>query len=88
MHVATFEQLNIAKFCPKQEIIDVITKSTESIIQHRIYIVLWKRIVSYLEIEIIYLMIDTSYIFVINNTDITIQKDIKILFVTAGTTFE
>ena len=31
MHVATLDQLGIAKFCPKQEIIDAITKSQEII---------------------------------------------------------
>ena len=30
MHITTFDQLGIAKFCPKQEIIDVITKSKET----------------------------------------------------------
>ena len=35
---------------------------------------LWKGIADYFKIEIINLMIDTNYIFAINNTDIKIQK--------------
>ena len=30
MFIATFYQFEIAKFCPKQEIIDVITQSKEA----------------------------------------------------------
>ena len=30
MHVATFDQLGIAKFCPKQDIINVVTKFKET----------------------------------------------------------
>ena len=34
MHETTFDQLGIAKFCPKQEIIDVITNSKEEVCIH------------------------------------------------------
>ena len=51
-----------------------------------INVALQKRIVYYFEIEIINFMMDTSYKFVINNTDIQIQKGV--LFTTAGTTFQ
>ena len=49
-------------------------------------IVLLKGITNFFEIEIINFMIDTSYRFVINNTDIKIQKGV--LFTTSDTTFQ
>ena len=93
MHIATFDQLRIATFCPKQEIIDVIIKSKEMkelwikccITQRGMNIALWKGIVDYFKIEINF-MIDTSYKFAINNTDIKTQE--CVLFVTACTTFQ
>ena len=89
MYITTFDQLGIAKFCPKQEIIDVITKSKESkelwingcINQHGMNIALWKGVVDYFKIEIIHFMIDTSHKFAVNNTDIKIQEGV--LFVIA-----
>ena len=61
MHIATFDQLGIAKLCPKQEIIDVIPKS---------------KVFDYLKIEIIHFMIDTSHKFAINTTDIKIKEGV------------
>ena len=49
-------------------------------------IALWKDIVDYFKIEIVNFIIDTSYTFAINNTDIKIQEGVQ--FVTAYTTFE
>ena len=95
MYITTFDQLAIAKFCPKQEIIDVITKSKETIelwikgciTQHGMNIALWKYIiVDYFKIEINHFMIDTGHKFSVNSTDIKIQEGA--LFVTACTTFE
>ena len=51
MHITTFHQLGIAKWSPKQELIDVITKSKETnelcikscITQHGMNIALWKK---------------------------------------------
>ena len=94
MFIATFYQFGIAKFCPKQEIVDVITQSKEAyelwiinrISKHRVNIALWKRITNHFEIEIIHYMVDTRYKFMINNTDIKIQK--CVLFVTTSTTFQ
>ena len=87
MFLATFNQFGIAKFCPKQELIDVITQSKEAfelwiisrISKHRVNIDLWKRITNHFEIDIIYFMVDTSYKFMINNTDIKIQKNVSCL---------
>ena len=81
MLIAKFYRFRIAKFCPKQEIIDVITQSKEAyefwiiirISSHRVNIALWKRTTNYFEIEITNFMIDTSYKFVINNPDMKIQ---------------
>ena len=94
MYITTFDQLGIAKFCPKQEIIDVITKFKETnelwikcrITQHGMNIARWKGVVDYFKIEIIHFMIDTSHKFAVNSTDIKIQEGV--LFVTACTTFE
>ena len=47
-------------------------------------IALWK--VEYFKSEIIHFVIDTSYKFAVNNTDIKIQEGV--LFVTACTTLE
>ena len=49
-------------------------------------IALWKGVVDYYKIEIIYFMIDTNHKFAVNNTDIKIQEGV--LFVAACTTFE
>ena len=62
MYITTFDQLGIAKFCPKQEIIAVITKSKETnelwikgcITQNGMNIALWKEVVDYFQIEIIH----------------------------------
>ena len=62
MFIATFYQFGLSKFCPKQEIINVITQSKEAY------------------------ELDTSYKFMINNTDIKIQK--CVLFATTNTTFQ
>ena len=94
VHITTFDQFGIAKFYPKQEIIDVITKSKETnelwikscITQHGMNIALWKGIIDYFKIEIINFMIDTSQKFAVNNTDIKIQE--SVLLVTACTTFK
>ena len=94
MHITTFDQFLIAKFRPKQEIVDVITKSEETnelwneccITQHGMDIALWKGIADNFKIEMIKFMIDTSYRFTINNTDIKIKAGV--LFVTVRTTFE
>ena len=85
MHITTFDQLGIAKFCPKQEIINIITKSKETkdlwkkgcITQHGMNIASWKGVVDYFKIEI---MIDTSHKFAVNSTDIKIQEGV--LFIT------
>ena len=92
MLIAMFYQFGKAKFCPKQEIVDVITQSKDAyelqmisrISKHRVNIALWKRITNHFEIEIVHFMIDTSYKFI--NTDIKIQK--CVLFVTTSTTFQ
>ena len=76
MYVTTFDQLAIANFCPKQEIIDVFTKSKETnelwikgcITQHGMDIALRKGVVDYFKIEISHFMIDTSHKFAVNNT--------------------
>ena len=94
MFIATFYQFGIAKFCPKQEIIDVITQFKEAyelwiisrISKHRVNIALWERITNHFKIEIIHFMIGTSYEFKINNTDIKIQKCVS--FVTTSTTLQ
>ena len=49
-------------------------------------IALWKRIINHFEIEIIHFMVDISYKFVINNTDIKIEK--CGLFVNTSTSFQ
>ena len=80
--IATFDQLAIAKFCPKQEIIDVITKSKVNnelwikwcIIHHGMNVALRKGIVDFFKFEISNFMLDTSNIFAISNTDINSKK--------------
>ena len=49
-------------------------------------IALWKRVTNYFKIEIINFMRDTSYKFVIDNTDRKIQKGV--LFLTTNATFK
>ena len=83
MHITTFDQLGIAKYRPKQEIIDVITKSNETnelwikgcITQHGMNIALWTGVVEYFKIEIIHFMIDTKYIMCNMLQQLYVQQD-------------
>ena len=82
MQLAKFDQLGIIKMHKKQEIIDVIAKHEKAyylgikscITQLGMNIALRERITNYVEIEIIYIMIDASYKCVVNNTNIKIQE--------------